>query len=278
MSRLCGLALAAAALAAMTGGAPAQTGGLPFRDGAGPIAIEADVGIEWHQPSRTFVARGNARASQGDVTVRAEAMTAHYRDSARGGAEIWRINASGGVEITAPDRRATAGNGVYDVDRRVLVLTGAPKLETARDRIAAEESLEFWQDRNLAVARGNATAVRDGRRLRAGVLSATFETAESGESRVKRIDAFEDVLISTDDEIVRADRGVYDLKTGLVQLEGSVRLTRGTAQLNGRSAEIDLNTGVSRLYGGPGGARGIFVPTPARRPAPPASLKPGIAR
>ncbi len=269
---------AVAALAALAGGASAQTGGLPFRQGTGPITIEADGGIEWHQSSRTYIARGNARARQGDVTVRAEEMTAHYRDSAKGGTEVWRIDASGGVEITAPDRRATASRGVYDVDRRLLILTGAPRLETARDRITAEDSLEFWQDRDLAVARGNAAAARDGRRLRAGVLSATFETDASGESRVRRIDAFGDVLISTAEEIVRADRGAYDLKTGIAKLEGSVKITRGTDQLSGERAEIDLNTGMSRLFGGPGGARGIFVPKPARRPQRPAEPRPGTAR
>lgn len=254
-----------AVLVALAGLAPSalgQTGGLPFRDGTGPIAIEADGGIEWRQPSQTFIARGNARASQGDVTVRAEVMTAHYRNSKSGGTEVWRLNASGGVEIVGPNRRASANNGIYDVDKKLLVLTGAPKLETADDRITADESLEYWQDRNLAIARGNAVASRAGRRLRAGVLSAIFKTDAGGQSRLYRIDAVDDVLISTRTEIVRADRGVYDIKTDIVRLEGSVKITRGNDQLNGSSAEINLKTGVSRLFGGSGGARGIFAPQP----------------
>ena len=264
---------ASAVLAGLAPYALGQTGGLPFRDGTGPIAIEADGGIEWRQASRTFIARGNARARQGDVTIRADVLTAHYRDSASGGTEVWRINASGSVEITSPDRRAWAQNGIYDVDKKVLVLTGAPRLETASERITAERSLEYWQDRNLAIARGNAVVTRAGRRLRADMLSASFETDPGGRSRLYRIDAVDGVLISTPDEVVRADRGVYDLKTEIIRLEGSVKITRGKDQLNGHSAEIDLKTGVSRLFGGPGGARGIFVPRPAGRPGPPEAAR-----
>ena len=271
-------ASAVAALVLLAGGVAAQTGGLPFREGTGPITIEADGGIEWHRPSRTYVARGNARAQQGEVTVRAEEMTAHYRKNAKGGIEVWRIDAGGGVEITAPAQRATARRAVYDVDRLLLILTGAPEIETARDRITAEQSLEFWHERNLAIARGNATAVREGRRLRAGVLSAVFEAAASGEMRVRRIDALGDVLISTAEEVVRADRGAYDAKTGIARLEGSVGITRGADRFSGGAAEIDFNTGVSRLFGGPGGVRGVFVPKPAGRQERPSARRPGTAR
>ena len=274
------LVTAASVVAALAvfAAAAAQTGGLPFREGTGPITIEADGGIAWHRQSRTYVARGNARAQQGDVTVRAREMTAHYRKSAKGGTEIWRIEAGGRVEIIAPDRRASASRAVYDVDRRLLVLTGAPRLDTAMDRITAEESLEFWHDRDLAVARGNATAMRDDRRLRAGVLSAVFETAASGEKQLRRIDARDDVLISTAEEVVRADRGAYDVKTGIARLEGSVRITRGANRLSGASAEVDFNTGVSRLFGGPGGARGVFVPKSTGRAGRPTADRPGTAR
>ena len=84
---------------------------------------------------------------------------------------------------------------------------------------------------------------------------------KDGKNQVDRIDAYDNVVISTPNEIVRGRRGVYYTKTGIVVLRGSVKITRGNDQLNGDSAEVNLNTGISRLLSGSTGqVRGIFQP------------------
>ncbi|MEX2453372.1 MAG: LptA/OstA family protein, partial [Rhodospirillaceae bacterium] len=141
------------------------------------------------------------------------------------------------------------------------VLTGDVRMETETDRITATDSLEYWDRRNLAVARGNAIAARGENRLRADVLTAHFFKDKDDTSRVRQVDAFDNVVITTPDEVVRSERGVYDVETGIATLTGSVKITRGDDQLNGERAEVDLNSGVSRLFGrGKGGVQGIFSP------------------
>ncbi len=111
----------------------------------------------------------------------------------------------------------------------------------------------------MAEARGNANAFRGDKRLRADVLTAYFVKGKDGKSEMQRIDAFDNVLISSPTEIVRARRGVYNVKTGIVVATGSVKITRGQDQLNGQAAEINLNTGISRMLSGAGGrVHGIF--------------------
>ena len=84
---------------------------------------------------------------------------------------------------------------------------------------------------------------------------------EGGKSQVERVDAYNNIVITTPNEIVRGRRGVYYTKTGIAVLQGSVKITRGNDQLNGEAAEVNLNTGVSRLLGGgKGQVRGIFQP------------------
>ena len=46
---------------------------------------------------------------------------------------------------------------------------------------------------------------------------------------------------------LESGRWVYDLDTGIVTLTGNVRLTKCDSRLNGEKAEINLNTGVSKL-------------------------------
>jgi lipopolysaccharide export system protein LptA len=256
-----GLVCAILLLLSCSGRVVAQGLGLPDQSREQPVEIHADHGIEWQQDAQAYIARGNARAQQGEVAVHADRLTAYYRKGADGKTQIWRIDADGNVRIVSPEQTAYGEKGVYEIEKGVFVLTGAPRLVTGTDRISAKQSLEFWEKRSLAVARGDATAVRDDRRLRADVLTAHFAEDKDGKSRVTRVDAFDNVLISTPEEIVRARRGVYNTITGIINLRGSVKITRGKDQLNGDAAEVNLNTGVSRmLSGGSGRVRGVFQP------------------
>ena len=239
----------------------AQGIGLPGQDREKPIEINAEEGIEWQQKNKAYIARGNARAAQGDVAVLADTLSAYYRETEDGGTDIWRIDAVGRVRIVTPTQRAFGDKAVYDVEQGILILTGGSRLETETDRITARDSLEYWEKRNLAVARGNAIATRGENRLRADVLTAYFAKDVGGTSQVRKVDAFDNIVITTPDEIVRSSRGVYDVETGIATLTGQVKITRGNDQLNGEYAEVNLNTGVSKLFGrGTRGVQGIFTP------------------
>ncbi len=254
------IALAFAALISASN-ADGQGLGLPNQTRELPIEIHADNGIEWQQDAQAYIARGNAKAQQGDVTIHADQLTAYYEKGAGGSTQIWRIDADGHVRITTPQQTAYGKKGVYQVTKGVFVLTGSPRLVTKTDEISAKRSIEFFEAKSLAVARGDAVVIRGDRRLRADVLTAYFVKGKDGKNQVDRVDAYDNILISTPDEIVRGRRGVYYTKTGIIVLRGSVKITRGNDQLNGESAEVNLNTGVSRLLsGGKGQVRGIFQP------------------
>lgn len=253
-------------LLASAGTVNAQGIGLPNQGTGQPIQIHAERGIEWRQNEKAYIARGNARAAQGDVTVHAEVLTAYYREAKDGSTTIWRIDADENVRIVTPTQRAFGDKGVYEVDSGILVLTGRVRMDTETDRITARDSLEYWEKRNLAVARGNAIAWRGENRLRADILTAHFLEGTDGQTRVRQVDAYNNVVITTPEDIVRSERGVYDVETGIATLSGSVKITRGENQLNGAYAEVDLNTGISRLFGtGQGGVTGILNPDSASR-------------
>ncbi len=269
-----GLAFAAA-LAGWAIASTADAQSLGFgRGGGDPIHIEANDGIEWQRVNQLYVARGDARASQGGVTVAADELVAHYRSTDTGTDEIYRIDANGNVHILSDTEEATSDNAVYDVIKGVLVMTGQQvRLVTQQDTIIARDSLEYYEDRQLAVARGDALAIREDRRVRADELRAHFAEDSSKErsSQMERIEAIGNVHLSTATDIVTADRGDYRLDAGLATVTGDVRITRGETQLNGDRAEVDLNTGQSRLLTEKAGTRnpdqrvrGIFLPSAPR--------------
>lgn len=279
------VALIAATILALVAGTrePAAMVGLgASKSSDAPVAIEAEDGIEWQQAKQTYTARGNAKATQGDTSVRADALIAHYRTAKGGDTEIWRIDADGNVRIASAARWATGEKGVYDVDKGVLVLTGkVVRLESQTEKIRANQSLEYFEQRRIAVARGGAVATKDGRELRADVLTAHMRENKQGQLEMVRIEAFGNVEVATASEVARAQYGDYNPDSGIANLAGGVKITRGQNQLNGEFAEVNMKTGVSRLLSQPkpgagasGRVRGVFQPKTAPAPASPAPATP----
>ena len=278
---------------------PAVPQGLDLTRG-GPVEITSTDGIEWRQQEQVVIAQGNARAVRAGVTLDAQRLIARYRPRGgqaatpaptptaesplAGGSEIWRIEAEGSVRIQTATDRAAGDRAVYDMDQAVMVLTGRDIwLETSDNRITARDSLEYWAQRRMAVARGNALVVtKDDRCIRADTLVGYFaEEAAPGATprpaqrrpapaggqpaqetgRLEKVEAFGNVEIRTAQEVVRGDRGVYDPNSGMARLLGNVRITRGDNQLNGQEAIVNMQTGVARLVSAPGErVQGLIVP------------------
>lgn len=247
-----------------------------------PIEISADSGIEWQQNAQVYIARGNAVAKRGTSEVHADTLTAHYRPSKTSGGEneIYRLDADGHVTIKGERETVVGDQAVYDVDQQIGVVTGkALKLTTATDVVTARDSLEWYDQKQVAVARGDAVAVRETKRIRADVLTAHMTkdqpkpatgtptaapakaAAKPGNpapgplgdegSKISRIDAQGNVLVSTETDVGHGDYGVYNADSGIATLLGNVTITRGPNAVRGQYAVMDLNNNVDRMMAAP---------------------------
>ena len=234
------------------------------QEGTAAVEIEADAGIEWLTESRTVEARGNVVASRGTTRLSADRVTAHYRDGDTDRIEIHRMIARGNVVTREPDRVASGDQAVLDLDREIIVLSGrTPRFETQDATLTARDELEYRIGDRTAIARGEATALAPNGTMKADVLLARFEQSEDGSLEVVHLDARGNITIVTAQEIVRADKGVYNPRKGTATLTGNVRISRGGSQLNGDTAELDLESGTARLLAGQGEqVRGLIMPTP----------------
>lgn len=273
--------------------APAQAptfGGFGLEDNGKPISIEAEQGVEWQQSNHVYIARGHVKVTRGDDTLYCDTLYAYYRPTAGqakpasaapvpaphgksagaapfagGSTEIYRIEAEGNVRFTTPTETAYGDHAVYDVDQALLVLTGKNlRLVTPSDTVTARDSLEWYDRKQMGVARGDAVAVRDGKRIRGDVLTALLEKTDNQPAHVSRIDANGNVVVISSGEIARGDAGVYNVDTGIATLSGHVTLTRGQNELRGQYAVVDLNRNVGRLLSAPPSAR-LTAGHPPRR-------------
>ncbi len=285
--------------------------GLAGSDNGKPVNIQADNGVEWQQDNRVYIARGNAKATRGETSVTADTLYAYYRTATTGTAataphpapapasqaagsldngstQIYRIEADGHVVFATPTQTAYGDHAVYDVDQTVLVMTGKDlKILTPQDTVTARDSFEWYDQKQIGVARGNALAVRQGpspKSIRGDVLIAELTKRDNEASKISKVDAHGSVVLTSQDEIAHGDAAVYNLDTGIATLTGHVSLTRGDNELRGQYGVVDTNKNVARLLSAPPSAQltgprprveGLLIPaqrdqsTPASTPAKP---------
>ena len=177
-----------------------------------PIHIEANEGIEWLSDEKVYIARGEATAKQNNFQLKSDVIKAHYRETQTSDTEIYRLEAIRKVIVLNSNRIAYGDYGVYDLDNSVTVLTGKNlRLKTALETIRARKSLEYWDKKRLAIAKGNATAQRGEKQVRADTLSVYFSKTKDESLTANRIEAVGNVKISTPNEVAVGDEAVYYL-------------------------------------------------------------------
>jgi lipopolysaccharide export system protein LptA len=285
-------------------------------DSGTPINVQSDSGIEWQQDKQIYIARGNAVATRGPASIKADTLIAHYRQikggnpnaaNAEGNTEIYRIEAEGNVVVTRDTRTVVGDRADYDVDQGVGIMRGKGlKLTTVNDTVTARDALEWYDNKQIAVARGDAVAVHNGRTVKADILTAYMvknappgqpagpakpaaSTAAkpgapglpSEDSKIDRVDAQGHVVVIGADDIGRGDYAVYNATTGICTLLGNVVITRGKDIITGQYAVMDMNRNISRILPAstlPGSTRqrvqGVFIKQDAPGQGPPGQSTP----
>ena len=275
---LFGLAVVAPALglvALLAGPAQAQLGP---SDNSAPINVQSDDGIEWQQNKQIYIARGNAVATRGTGELHADTIIAHYREAkaktADNNTEIYRIEAEGNVTIKRDNRVVVGDHADYDMDQGVLIVRGkALKMTTLADTVTAKDTLEWYDTKQVAVARGDAVAVHNGRTIKGDILTAYMVKAtppgqapapparpaakpdakpgapapDPEASKIDRLDAQGHVVVVSAQDVGRGDYGVYNATTGICTLLGNVVVTRAKDVVTGQYAVMDMNKNISQI-------------------------------
>jgi len=261
LSVLCALPAQAETVAAPE--APAATNPLAMGGGEGPLEVTALQSLEWHEPEQMYRALGGAKAKRGDVTIMAEDLRAYQRTKPDGKKEVYKFIAHDKVQIATKAQQIFGDEAVYDTDKQSAILTGKDLRFVGPDEtVTAHDSLEYWPEKKQAIARGQAVAIRNDRRVEADMLVAQFRDNGKKGLELEKFLAEGHVIITTKTDVARGDHAVYDVVNNKARLSGAVQLTRGASQLAGSAAEVDFKTGISRLVAGDaaGQVRALFVP------------------
>ena len=79
-----------------------------------------------------------------------------------------------------------------------------------------------------------------------------------GSSSIRRLEAKGSVVVTQKDQVVTGETAVFDTKTNLITMLGGVVLTQGKNVLRGDRLMVDMTTGVSRVESDSGRVQGLF--------------------
>ncbi|MEQ8349334.1 MAG: lipopolysaccharide transport periplasmic protein LptA [Sneathiellaceae bacterium] len=144
--RRTGLAAASACALLLAVAAPAAAQlGTGNHDSSQPIEVISDA-LEVQQAKNLAIFTGNVDAIQGDMRLRADRLTVHYRNNeqaeaqaeaagAAAGGAITKIVAEGQVFVSSPKETGQGDTGVYDVEAQTVVLEGKEVVLTQGDNV-----------------------------------------------------------------------------------------------------------------------------------------------
>ncbi|HZG09734.1 MAG TPA: LptA/OstA family protein [Allosphingosinicella sp.] len=123
-----------AMVAAILGLAPvlAQTSSLKGHNSNAPVDVAADR-IEVQDRADRAIFSGNVVVRQAELQLNAPRLTVAY--SSKGGIEIDRIDASGGVTVRSPSETARGQFAVYDLDSKLITMIGGVTLIRGESRV-----------------------------------------------------------------------------------------------------------------------------------------------
>ena len=133
MTRLRFLALAPLLLAvAPAAGQQSGRQGISGFNSNAPVDVEADR-IEVQDRADRAIFSGNVIARQGNMTMNTARLTVFYTNTS--GVNVERLVAQGGVTMRTPSETAQGSTGIYDVDRRIMTMTGGVHLTQGQNRV-----------------------------------------------------------------------------------------------------------------------------------------------
>lgn len=110
-----------------------QASGGSGYDSSMPVQINADS-LDVQQDQKVAVFKGNVDATQGDLRLKTDLLRVFYTETSQGerkagdgsgsNTKITRLEAEGNVFISRPNQSGKGDRGVYDLEKRTIVLEG----------------------------------------------------------------------------------------------------------------------------------------------------------
>ena len=220
--------------------------------------VEADKSIEYFEKQKIYVASGNAKASRGNFSLKAEQIKAFIGETNK--SNISDIEATGNVIIINQKTIAKSGFAKYNFKNRLIILKGDNQsIEAKKFRLISKKFISFDDINKIANSEGDVKLFLTGPiSISSKKISANFDkvnnTLISASAKGK-------VKIQTKSETITCNSAKYDNKTGIIILKGNVIIRRDNSVLTGETGYMNLKNRKSKIESSKSQrVKGIFKP------------------
>ena len=177
----------------------------------------------------------------GPVPAQHDQQSQHARRSAESGTSV--PNALQGFQQNRgqPVQIEAARLEVRDKDK-VATFTGNVKVVQGDTTMHCKVLVVFYEKKDEA--QGGPAGAQPGAPMPAAA------PGPAGSSQISRLEAKGNVVVTQKDQTATGDTGLFDMKSNTVTMTGNVLVSQGPNVLRGERLVVDLTTGVSRVDAG----------------------------
>ena len=211
------------------------------------LEIEASGFLEWNQENKSYIAKGDAIATQGGRTIEADEIIAFYASEEN--RDITRIQAAGSVKFSDVLGSGYSDRLHYEMNTQTVTLNGNENyFESEEFTAQSSNQIQFNElDGILNLQDDAMISISEARKIEAQRL----EIELSDDGNVTTINAEGDVkLTEKAGRIAYSGSAFYEAENGNMTLSDSVEILDGNNQLRGDKAIINVETGYSKILAG----------------------------
>ena len=220
--------------------------------------VEADKSIEYFEKQKIYVASGNAKASKGNFSIKAERITAFLGKTKS--SNITDIEAIGNVIIMNQNTTAKSSFATYNFKNKFIILKGNNQsIESRKFRLLSKNFISFDDINKIANSEGDVKLFLSGPiSITANRINANFDKINNN---LISANAKGNVKIKTKSETISSNSAKYDSNTDIISLKGNVIIKRDKSILTGEKGYMNLNTRKSRIESSKSKrVKGVFSP------------------
>lgn len=211
------------------------------------LEIEASGFLEWNQENKSYIAKGDAIATQGGRTIEADEIIAFYASEEN--RDITRIEAAGSVKFSDVLGSGYSDRLHYEMNTQTVTLNGNENyFESEEFTAQSSNQIQFNELDGILNLKDDAMiSISEARKIEAQRL----EIELSDDGNVTTINAEGDVkLTEKAGRIAYSGSAFYEAENGNITLSDSVEILDGNNQLRGDKAIINVETGYSKILAG----------------------------
>jgi lipopolysaccharide export system protein LptA len=161
-----------------------------------------------------------------------------------------KITALGDIQVSFAKSKIYGDKYIYNIPKKAMILqslTNNPvKYQGETLQLDAKKQIEYQQDENILVARGNpkiiTTQNKNNYILNAQLISAKLNDEKND---IIYAQAFDKIKLNSNNYIITGNYAIFDKKNNIITIEDNVKLTDGNTNLTGCQILVNLNTGLA---------------------------------